>query len=265
MERQVVDADRRLRRDLHAAARHHDRERRAAPLYLQTILGLSPLQAGLRFLPLTVLSFFVAALSGNLSTRVPVRLLLSGGLVLVAIGLLLMRGLTATSHWTALLAGSIVAGAGIGLVNPALASTAIGVVPPQRSGMASGINTTFRQVGIATGIAVLGAIFESGISSRLTPKLAATPVAAHAAQIAHAVSAGGAQSVIASVPAAQRHFAAVAIHSAFVGAMNEILLVGAIVAFAGAGLGLALVRGADFVAWATAAPEPEPEPAHAAV
>ena len=73
------------------------------------------------------------------------------------------------SGWTALLAGFIVSGAGVGLINPALASTAIGVVPPQRSGMASGINNTFRQVGIATGIAVLGAIFESGLATSSRP------------------------------------------------------------------------------------------------
>ena len=138
-------------------------------LYLQTILGLSPLQTGLRFLPITLLSFVVAAVSGNLSSRVPVKFLLSLGLLLVGSGLLLMRGLTGSSGWTALLAGFVVAGAGIGLVNPALASTAVGVVPPQRSGMASGINSTFRQVGIATGIAILGAIFESSIASKLAP------------------------------------------------------------------------------------------------
>lgn len=216
-------------------------------LYLQTILGLSPLQTGLRFLPTTVVMFFVAAASGNLSTRVPVRLLLGGGLGLVGAGLLLMRGLSASSHWTALLAGFIVAGAGVGLINPALASTAIGVVPPQRSGMASGINSTFRQVGIATGIAVLGAIFESSISSGLAPRLSGTPVAGHAAQIAHAVAAGGAQTVVASVPPAARPAAAAAIHGAFAGAMNDILLVAAIGALAGAVLGLALVRARDFV------------------
>ncbi len=228
-------------------------------LYLQTILGLSPLQTGLRFLPLTVLSFFVAALSGNLSTRVPVRLLMGFGLVLVGAGLLMMRGLTVNSHWTALLAGSIVAGAGIGLVNPALASTAIGVVPPQRSGMASGINTTFRQVGIATGIAILGAIFESQIKTHLVAKLAGTPAAAHVSSIAHAVAAGGAQQVVASVPPGQRAQATLAIHAAFAAAMNHILLVGAIVAFAGAVLGLLLIRGSDFVTYGT------PEPVHAAV
>jgi EmrB/QacA subfamily drug resistance transporter len=225
-------------------------------LYLQTILGLSPLQTGLRFLPVTVLSFFVAALSGNLSTRIPVRFLLSFGLLLIGVGLLLMRGLTETSGWTHLLAGFIIAGAGIGVVNPALASTAIGVVPPQRSGMASGINSTFRQVGIATGIAILGSIFENAISSRLAPKLAGTPVASHTAQIAHAVAAGGAQKVLASVPPGERAQAAAAIHSAFASAMNEILLVGAAVAFTGAALGLLLVRGSDFVTYG--APEPAP-------
>jgi len=227
-------------------------------LYLQTILGLSPLQAGLRFLPVTLMSFLVAAVSGNLSTRVPVRLLLSGGLLLVGAGLLLMRGLTGTSDWTALLPGFVIAGAGVGLVNPALASTAIGVVPPQRSGMASGINTTFRQVGIATGIAILGAIFESSISSRLTPGLSGTPVAGHIGQISHAVAAGGAQSVLVAVPAGQRAQATLAIHDAFAGAMNEILLVAGIVALAGAALGLALIRGSDFVQYRA------PEPAHAA-
>ncbi len=223
-------------------------------LYLQTTLNLSPLQTGLRFLPITVLSFVVAAISGNLSSRVPVRFLLSLGLLLVGAGLLLMRGLTGHSDWTALLPGFIVAGAGVGLVNPALASTAVGVVPPQRGGMASGINSTFRQVGIATGIAVLGSIFESAISTKLTPQLAGTPVAGHAGELAHAIAAGGSQSVVANIPAAQRTHAATAIHSAFASSMNEILLVAGLVALIGAVLGLVLVRGRDFVVYG--APEP---------
>jgi EmrB/QacA subfamily drug resistance transporter len=227
-------------------------------LYLQTLLGLSPLQTGLRFLPVTVLSFFVAALSGNLSARVPVRLLLGIGLMLVAIGELWMRGLSASSQWTALLGGFILVGAGIGLVNPALASTAVGVVPVQRSGMASGINNTFRQVGTATGIAVLGAIFESAIASRLAPKLAGTVASGHAGQIAHAVAGGGTATVLRTVPGPERAQAALAIHSAFAGAMNEILLVAAIVAFAGAALGLVLVRGSDFVTQAAAEPVAAP-------
>ena len=223
-------------------------------LFLQTILGLSPLQTGLRFLPTTLVMFVAATVSGNLTERVPVRLLLSAGLAFVGGGLLLMSGLNASSGWTALLAGFIVAGAGVGLINPPLASTAIGVVPPERSGMASGINSTFRQVGIATGIAALGAIFESQLSSRLAPALAGTPVAGHAHSIAHAVAAGGAQSVLARVPPGQRAGATHAIHSAYTGALNDILVVAAVVAFVGAVLAFALIRNRDFAVYGAREP-----------
>jgi len=130
-------------------------------LYLQDELHLSPIQTGVRFLPLSLLSFVTAPIAGRLSTRVPVRFLLSGGMALVGLSLLLMHGVTPSSGWTTLLPGFILGGIGIGLVNAPLASTAIGVVEPRRAGMASGINNTFRQVGIATGIAGLGAIFQS--------------------------------------------------------------------------------------------------------
>jgi EmrB/QacA subfamily drug resistance transporter len=223
-------------------------------LYIQTLLGYSPLQTGLRFLPFTGISFFAAILSGNLSSKVPVRFLLGGGLLLVGVGLFLMRGLTATSGWTALLPGFIVAGAGVGLVNPALASTSIGVVAPQRSGMASGINNTFRQVGIATGIAALGAIFERTITNTLAPHLAGTPAGGKAAQIAHAVAGGGTQAVLHAVPPANRAEASAAIHVAFTSAMNDILLVAGIIATTGAVLAMILVRARDFVTYG--APEP---------
>ncbi len=222
-------------------------------LYMQTILGFSPLQTGLRFLPFTVVSFFVAAGTGKLSARVPARVLLFGGLALTGLGLMLMRGLTATSEWTALLPGFIVAGAGVGMVNPSLASTAIGVVPPQRSGMASGINSTFRQVGVAAGIAVLGSIFQSRLSTALAPSLAGTPAAGHIGAVAHAVAGGAAAHVIAGVPLAVRPRATLAVHSAFAGSLNDILLVGAMIAFAGAVLSLALVRSRDFVVYGSPA------------
>src|SRR6185295_512437 len=144
-------------------------------LYLQNGLGLSPLEAGVRFLPLSLLSFFVAPLAGRLSARVPIRALIGGGLVLVSIALLLMRGLSASSEWTALLGGFIVAGVGVALVNAPLASTAVSVVPPERAGMGSGINSTFRQVGIATGTAALGALFQHILASNASGALARVP------------------------------------------------------------------------------------------
>ena len=137
-------------------------------LYLQNVLGYSPLEAGLRFLPLSLAAFVVAAISGNLTSRVSARWLMGAGLAIIGVSLLLMTRIGADSGWTLLLPGFVLGGIGIGLTNPALASTAVGVVPPERSGMASGTNSTFRQVGIATGIAGLGALFQSTIASKLT-------------------------------------------------------------------------------------------------
>ena len=155
----------------------------------------------------------------------------------------------------ALLAGFIVAGAGVGLVNPALASTAIGVVPPQRSGMASGINNTFRQVGIATGIAALGD-FESTLTNQIAPKLAHTPAAGHAASIADVV-AGRRCPGAGKGTAHARAAAALAIRGAYANAMSNVLLVGAIVALAGAVLAVVLVRRSDFVGYGAASQAPE--------
>jgi hypothetical protein len=94
-------------------------------LYIQNILGYSALQAGLRFLPLTGAIFVTAGIAGRLTTRVPTRWLIGSGFVLVGGGLLLMRGIDAQSGWTHFLPGFVVAGAGAGLVNVPLASTAL--------------------------------------------------------------------------------------------------------------------------------------------
>ena len=217
-------------------------------LYIQNVLSYSPLEAGLRFLPLTLVSFVAAPLSGRFSSRVPVRMLLAGGLALVGLGLVLMSGLTVDSEWTALLGGFLIAGAGVGTVNPALASTAIGVVPPARSGMASGINNTFRQVGIATGIAALGAIFQHRVESKVVSLLSSTPVSGRSNAIAGAVSSGQAGDAIRSVPPSARGAVAAAARQGFVTGLNEILIVGAVLALAGAALALVLVRTRDFVA-----------------
>ena len=113
-------------------------------LYLQNYLGYSPLEAGVRYLPITVAAFFVAPIAGVLLGRVPARVLLSGGLALAGVGLLLMSGIEASSEWTTLLIGFIVAGIGVGLLNPVIADVALSVVPKEQSGMASGINDTLQ-------------------------------------------------------------------------------------------------------------------------
>ena len=143
-------------------------------LYFQNALHYSPLGTGLRLAVITGASLITAIPAGRLSERMPVRWLIGPGLLLLGAGLLLMRGITAGSAWTHLILGFAVAGLGSGMINPPLASTAIGVVKPQDAGMASGINSTFRQIGIAISIAALGSIF----AAKLAGSTAAT-VSAH--------------------------------------------------------------------------------------
>jgi len=225
-------------------------------LYIQDILEFTPLEAGVRFLPITLISFFVAPVSARLAGRVPVRALLGGGLILVGIGLGLMHGIELGDSWTGLLPGFLISGGGIGMVNPTIASTAIGVVEPARAGMASGINTTFRQVGIATGVAGLGAIFSSKISSFLTAHLPQAP-----SSFADAVASGAARQGVQAAPPQFREHALVTANHAFIVAFNEILLIGAIIAAVGGVLGFLLVRPRDFVGpvGGHGAPEMEPD------
>ena len=146
-----------------------------------------------------------------------------------------------------LIPGLIVIGLGSGLVQTPLANLAVGVVEPRRAGMASGINSTFRQVGIAAGVAALGSIFASQIRSGVSSGLAGTSLAHSSHQIAKAVSAGRVGQVIAHLPAASRGRVAAVSTSSFVHALNDILLIAAVVAFAGAVAAVALIRQRDFV------------------
>jgi MFS family permease len=240
-------------------------------LFIQDDLGYGPLAAGVRFLPLTVLAFVVAPFSGKLTVRIQTRYLLTVGMLLIAGGCLLMATIHGSSSWTVLLPGFIVAGIGIGTVNPVLASSAISVVPPERSGMASGANSTFRQLGIATGIAALGSVFQSQIQHRTMDALAATPagraVAAHGgAALQGAIVSGGLHQAAAAIPsAAARQALLQAYRVGFAGSMNHLMVIGAVTAFVGAIGSIALVRQRDFVPSYTPSAAPTPAPAEAVV
>jgi EmrB/QacA subfamily drug resistance transporter len=217
-------------------------------LYLQDILQLSALQTGVRLLVTSGAILVMSAIAGRLSSRVPVRLLIGPGLVVIGIGLLLMRGLDVSTTWTHLLPGLIVAGAGVGLVNPPLASTAIGVVDPRRAGMASGINSTFRQVGIATGIALLGTLFSNRFTSEVTSQVAQVPaLSGNGAKIAAAAKSGGASQVLGNLPTAVRAQVREITASSFTTGLNFILLVAAIIAFSAGVVSFFAIRQKDFV------------------
>jgi hypothetical protein len=223
-------------------------------LYLQNVLGYDALEAGLRLLPLTVAAFFAAAVGARLGERLPLAGLLSVGLTLAGTGLLLMRGVNPGGDWTDLLAGMIVTGIGIGILNPTVASAALGVVSAARSGMASGLNSTFRIGGVALGVAALGALFQNQVQSKVVESLAGTPLASRSEQLADAFSSGNAPAAIGSVPPGQRGVVAQAAEASFVSGLDSIMLVAAIVLFAGAALSLLLVRQRDFVAQPGEAP-----------
>jgi EmrB/QacA subfamily drug resistance transporter len=213
-------------------------------IYLQDVLGFSAEQAGLRLAIISGAQLVTATIAGRLSERIPARWLIGPGLVLVGAGLILMAGLTAGSDWTDLIPGFIVAGLGGGMVNPPLASTAIGVVPPQKAGMASGVNSTFRQIGIAASIAALGSIFNAALQHNLAGEKA---VAASAPRIATAVRQGQVGQLLASLPPARRGVVAEAVRGAFAAGLNDLLFVTAGLACTGAVCALLLIRSQDFV------------------
>src|SRR5215211_3281181 len=213
-------------------------------LYLQSYLGLSPLEAGVRYLPITLMSFFVAPIAGALLSRVPARAMLSIGLAGAGVGLLLMSGIHAGDEWTGLLAGFLVAGAGVGLLNPVIADVALSVVPKEQSGMASGINDTFRQVGIAVGIAAWGALFLGRGADKVSELAAGTPAATgdRPRQLIEAASSGNLDGALGAVPGGARETVAHAAREGFLAGMNEILVLGGVLALAGSLAALALVR-----------------------
>ena len=216
-------------------------------LYLQNVLEYSALQTGVRLLVLSVGVLVASGVAGRLSEKVPVRALIGPGLVLVGIGLLLMRGLTAASSWTHLVPGLIVAGVGVGLVNPPLASTAVGVVEPRRSGMASGINLTFRQVGLATGVALLGTLFANRLTSVVQSRAAGTPLAPHSAEISTALRNGSVSRLFATVPPQERGLLVEIARGSFASALDEILWIAAIVTLVAGVASFFLIRSKDFV------------------
>jgi len=201
-------------------------------LYIQDDLGYGPLAAGVRFLPLTALAFIVAPVAGKLTVRVHARYMLGVGLLFIAAGLFAMGFTHATSNWTVLLPGFILAGIGIGTVNPVLASSAISVVPPERSGMASGANSTFRQV---------------GMDALRSTHQGATIAQRGGAQLRGAILGGDVRHVAATMPAGARSIVLQAYRSGFSSSLNVIVLIAAIIALVGSVGAFALVRQRDFV------------------
>ncbi|MGZ4531432.1 MAG: DHA2 family efflux MFS transporter permease subunit [Mycobacteriaceae bacterium] len=204
-------------------------------LYVQNTLDYSPVQAGLRFLPLSLVSFAVALLTGRLIGKVAMRTLLGVAMVAAAAGLASMAHLTATSTWLVLLPGLILAGIGLGITSTGLASAALSAVEPAHAGMAAGLVNTLRQVGTATGVAVLGALYASRVTTATLHALVGPPRPPGVAhRLAAAVASGAGTRVAEVVPPAARDAVTHAARAGTTSGLNDVLLAAAAFAVLGA-------------------------------
>ena len=209
-------------------------------LYIQNVLGYSALQTGVRLVALSGAALVCGPIAGRLTTVVPYRWLIAGGLVVTTVGIALMTPVSATSSWWVLFPGLLVAGIGIGVVNAPLGALAVGVVDPSRSGMASGVNSTARQVGVAVATAVYGVIFTSHVDDGVRSALTGSPVPASARSgIEDAVASGAITRVAEQLPQQGRGGFVSAMLDTFTSGLSDLfwvaaalVLVSAIVCFA---------------------------------
>ena len=130
-------------------------------LYVQNVLGYTPTQAGAIFLPMTLLIILLAPFAGRASDRVGSRWLMGGGMALLGVSLLLYQRMGVHSGFWTLLPALLIGGAGMAITMSPMTSAAMGAVPPDKAGVGSGVLNSFRQVGGALGIAIMGAIVAS--------------------------------------------------------------------------------------------------------
>ena len=207
-------------------------------IWLQSVIGLSPIQAGLTGLPLSIASFVVAVLIGRVLDRAAPGPLIGAGMLLIGAGalveLITVRG---DASWPALIPGFVLIGLGVGLATPTLTAAGLAAVPVERGGMAGGAVNTGRQLGYAIGIALLGTVFVSRANSTIGGR--GVP---GAAGIAHALGGGQAQSVLATAPQANRGALDSALHAASISGLQGAFLIAGIVGLVAGLLVLVMVR-----------------------
>ena len=138
-------------------------------LYMQNILGYSPVEAGAAFLPMTILVILVAPVAGRMSDRIGSRWLMTAGMTLLSIQLLYFSQLGANATYWTLLPAMLVGGLGMSLTMTPSAAAAMRALPVDKSGVGSAVLNAFRQVGGSVGIALMGAIVAHEAAGRRTP------------------------------------------------------------------------------------------------
>ncbi|HAX25184.1 MAG TPA: DHA2 family efflux MFS transporter permease subunit [Thermomicrobiales bacterium] len=146
-------------------------------LFLQGVLGYSPIRAGLTMMPTSLMIMVIAPMSGRLSDRIGARWILTGGLTLISVGILLIiASIDTSTTWQSLLPALIVTGAGMGMTFAPMTAAAMREVPTRIAGSASGILNTTRNVGQVMGIAVLGSLLQSWVGIYASKRLDTLPL-----------------------------------------------------------------------------------------
>ena len=161
-------------------------------LYMQNIKGYSPLQAGVRFLPSTLVIVVIGPISGRLSDRIGPRPLMVAGLLMVAGALFWQGHLAVNTSYGFLVGAFMLMGLGIGLVMSPMSTAAMNAVEPTKAGVASGILSMWRMVGGTFGVAVMGALITGLGKSKIDSLLPAVPQDRRQA-LADSLGAGGAR------------------------------------------------------------------------
>jgi EmrB/QacA subfamily drug resistance transporter len=196
--------------------------------YLQTVLGYSPLEAGLRMLPTAAVMLVVAPMAPRLVERVGTKLVVGGGLVLATVGLIGMSRVPVSNGYGHLLIAMGFMASGMGLVMAPATESIMGSLPPSKAGVGSAMNDTTRQMGGALGVAVIGSVlatsYRPGVNARLS-QLHLPPDAMSAARD----SVGGAVALTRTLPASVGHVVEAAAKQEFVDGLRIALFVGAMV------------------------------------
>ena len=222
-------------------------------IWLQSVLGMSPIQAGLVGLPLAGCSFFVAGIGGRLLHGKAHGPIIGGGMMLIGLGAIVDALMVHSgSGWAALIVGFVITGFGVGLATPTLSSSAMAAVPVQRGGMAAGMVNTMRQLGFAIGIAVLGSVFASGAAKSLADRKVPS-----ADETAHLLAGGQTPVLLAKTPPEARAALSESVHAASAAGLDAAFLTAGLTGLVGGVVILILMRKRNSAAQATVAAQPE--------
>lgn len=217
-------------------------------LYLQNVQGFSPVQTGVRTLPLSLMLMVTAPLSGVLTERFGPRPAMVVGLAAVAAGLFSLTALRTDSGYSALWPAFVLLGAGIGLVLTASSDAIIGHASVDDAGVAGGLQSTAIQLGGVLGTTILGSVLSSRVGAVLVDRLtgAGTPAPVAAKfSAAKELVAQGVTPTAPGMPAPLAHALMQGSHSAFMVGLHASMVVAAVAAAVGAVLALLVRRGED--------------------